>query len=473
MYRTYAPQPIAVTRAYMMRGKTAMGDRQVSNLMKSNTQRASIALFRSIAVALTALVGVGVFYEAGVASPDHIVIIRSAQSVEQIVADELQSTEFARQIATYNGIATIDTMIPAGSTLQIPAPYMETIDFGRIVFVKGDVTLTKTDLVVNPPGKSTKIHRGDVIKTGPDGFVSLSFNSGTTVNLQPLSQVVVDNIDCASLTRDCVIGLNAKKGQVHSEVTPRAADAPQVKFTVDTPFMSAAVRGTAFYVDVESGVNRIGVTRGLVATESAGADFELPRGKGLSASAGVPAAVVDLLSPPEMAESTGPVLLSAEDTFNWRALAGAVTYEAKIATDAKMSEPVVVAQLDELSYQPQLSPGEYHFTVSGIDQQDFVGLAVQREFRFAEIEDSVAPVLDIERHGESVVLKMSDYVGPVQLLIGNSFESDTVQVRDIADMSEPVILDLAQDQDWVFRVRKVLGPLLVSSYSGYYVLNGR
>ncbi len=446
-----------------------MSDTQDSNPMKSSAQRTRGVLFTVASIALTTA---AVLFGGISASPDHIVITRVEQSVEQIVAEELQSTEFARQIATYNGIATIDTMIPAGSTLQIPAPYMQTVDFGRIFFVKGDVTLTKSDLVVNPPGNSTKVHRGDILKTGKDGFVSLRFNSGATINLQPKSQVIVSNIDCASTARACLIKLSATQGQMHSEVEPRPEDAPQVEFSVDTPFMSAAVRGTAFYVDVENSVNRIGVTRGLVDTESAGAQYELPRGKGLSASESTPAAVVTLLSPPEMRASENPVLLSAEDTFNWQPLGGAIAYEAKIATDSNMSEPVVVAEVAGVFYQPELLPGSYHFSVSGIDRQKFAGLPVQQEFSFAEISDAAPPRLDIERHDETVILKVPGYNGTMQLLIGNSIETDDYQVRTISDASEAIVLDLPRDQDWVFRARKVVAPLLVSGYSDYYVLNG-
>ena len=95
------------------------------------------------------------------APDDHTVIVRNAQTVKEIVNAELQSARFAEQIASYNGIPNISTILPVGAKLAIPRPYMKSLDFGRIAFVKGDVLHSQTDLVVNPPA------RGCLLYTSP------------------------------------------------------------------------------------------------------------------------------------------------------------------------------------------------------------------------------------------------------------------------------------------------------------------
>ena len=407
-----------------------------------------------------------------VAGPnDHTVVIRSAQTVEQVVSAELQSARFAEQIASYNGIASASTVLVIGTTLAIPRPYMQSIDFGRIVFVKGDVVHTQTDLVVNPPAKGSLIHNGDVFQTGEDGFVSLSFNSGARVNLQPESRVLINDIDCAKASVKCVISVSATKGQVHSEIAPRPEGQPPVRFSVETPFLTAAVRGTAFYVDLNDKENRIGVTKGLVATKSGDSNNDLPRGKGLLAQPGVVAEVVDLLAPPAMSIQSDSLLLSAEDSVSWTALDGAMNYQTTIASDRAMAEPLFARRTDQLSVSAALTPGDYFMTVAGVDNQDFIGLPARMKIRFAEITDPEQPRINIVRQGGTVELFIPGQQQPAQLLIGKSIDSDVFETRILDNASEKLTLNLDENQDWVFRARRVLGDYEVSAYSDYYVLS--
>jgi len=81
--------------------------------MKNRDQAVSIAIPKvagwKLAV-LTGMVALAASISVGISdSQDHVVIVRESLSVEQVVEQELQSNKFAKQIATYNGIATIST----------------------------------------------------------------------------------------------------------------------------------------------------------------------------------------------------------------------------------------------------------------------------------------------------------------------------------------------------------------------------
>jgi len=334
---------------------------------------------------------------------DHIVIVRQSQSIEQVVEDELQSSRFAKQIATYNGFDSISTILPGGTSLQIPQPYMQGRQFGRVVFAKGDVTHSQSRLVVNPPAKGAFVYNGDTFTTGGDGFVSLSFSSGTVVNLQPESRVSIADIECADETIDCVIALNAEKGEVSSQIEPRTEGQRAVKFSVETPFLSAAVRGTAFYVSVEGDADKLGVTRGLVATDVNGTSNDLPKGKGLLAKAGVAPLVVDLLAPPELAIGTEKIIFSPEDKIHWKAQSNAEQYRLVIARDESMSQPIFVENLTSNSATlPVEAPGNYYVAVAGIDDKKFVGLPASTQFFYASIDDQEKLELQIQRGGDVV-----------------------------------------------------------------------
>ena len=405
---------------------------------------------------------------------DHIVIVRQSQSLEQIVEDELQSSRFAKQIATYNGIDSISTILPGGTSLQIPQPYMQSRQFGRVVFSKGDVTHSQRRLVVNPPARGAFVYNGDTFTTGGDGFVSLSFSSGAVVNLQPESRVSIANIECADETVDCVIALSAEQGEVSSEITPRPDGQPAVKFSVKTPFLSAAVRGTAFYVTVDDNEDRLGVTHGLVAADVNGTANEIPEGKGLLAKAGVDPAEVNLLAPPELAVGTEKTIYSSQDELLWQAQSGAEQYRLMIAQDESMSQPIFVENLTSNSAAlPVETPGSYYLSVAGIDDKMFVGLPASAFFSYASIDDQEKLELQIERSSD--VVDVVDIVAPshtgaVELLISQSIDDSFAERRIIDDLSGGISLDLSPQEDWVFQARKILSDTSVSVYSNQYLL---
>jgi len=300
----------------------------------------------------------------------------------------------------------------------------------------------------------------------------LSFNSGASVNLQPESRVSVVDIDCADAARKCVIALNADKGEVHSEITPGPAGQPAVEFSVDTPFLSAAVRGTAFYVDVDQSANKIGVTRGMVAAESNGTANDLPKGKGMLAVPEEAPVVVDLLTPPELsAQDDENVVFSMEDVVSWNELEGAVKYRVAIANDPSMVNPLLVQEVTDNFVVPAVdSVGEYFTSIVGIDDQGFIGLPLNTSFQYVLIEDADPPELVIQRVGSVAEISTPGYDGPVEIQMSNSIDGAVVERHMLDSMSEGVELELSPARDWVFRARKSISETSVSRYGNEYLL---
>jgi len=451
----------------------------------------SVQVFLSafIAALLSTLIIVCAASFAHGADDDHIVITKKEQSFESVIQDVLQTSRFADHIASYNGVGSVTTVLPLGTTVRIPKPYIEVLNFGQIAFVKGDVTLAKTDVVVNPPGRGALVHNGDIIRTGGTGFVTVSFHSGAQFNLQPDSIVKINNVRCLEPSENCLIELEAMKGSVSSEIEPRSSNHPAVEFSITTPFLSAAVRGTVFYVDVLEGVNRVGVTRGLVAAESAGSEFQLPGGKGIAATGSDTPVEVDLLPMPVYSDpvssgtasastaSSSAGIYSAEDSFNWQVVSGAQSYQIKVANDSAISELALLDRVESPEFSALLVAGDYFFSVAGIDDSDFVGMPLVMPIRIADIVDDVQPELRIERREGLVTVQMAgdsaDYEGPVELLISNSIEAKPERIEMLDNLSEPLTLELDEAETWVFRVRKIIGPYAVSAYSNHYQLAAR
>jgi hypothetical protein len=417
---------------------------------------------------------------------DYIIVLAKASTLNEVVKQTLDSTRFVTQIAEYNQIQDLTALISDGTTIRIPTPYLNQQQTGVIAFSKGDVTLTQSERVINPTPKGTRVFAGDQLKTGSDGFVSLSFKSDTVVNVQPDSHVIVANIDCANESTKCVIALRAEKGVLSSRVKPRATDKPQIQYSVETPFLSAAVRGTAFYVDVRTDAGRLGVTEGLVAAESSRTATTLPRGKGLLAKYGTRPEQVDLLPPPELWMSAGD-WLSREDVIRWGKLNAAIAYQLTIGTDETLDQPVSVERVEGLSATTLMArlmtlpisqlisqPGQYYASLAGIDDKDFVGLSADTiPFIFADIDESVQPLeLQVVRQGSSIDITIPDYTGDVEIFYGED-ASTLTEHKVLRSTTSVLSLEIDPGKPFVVRARKLLGEYRVSRYSDLYVFDGR
>ena len=118
----------------------------------------------------------------------------------------------------------------------------------------------------------------------------------------------------------------------------------------------------------------------------------------------------------------------------------------------------------------ELAAGDYYLNVSGVDENSFIGLPASVKINYAEITETEQPRLVIARRGAQVELSMPDHEGEMQLLIGNSIDSEEFASRTLANAAEFLTLDLDESRDWVFRARKITGAHQVSAYSDYYVL---
>jgi len=125
---------------------------------------------------------------------------------------------------------------------------------GSIVFTKGDVTLIQRHLAVSPPAKGTLVRSGDVIVTGDDGFVGLISNSEdmpfekTSFNVQPNMRITLWSEDMLNTTAEGDSSLHTDDNcETYIEPSPLSCS-----FKIKTPYLSAAVRGPSYLVNIDS-----------------------------------------------------------------------------------------------------------------------------------------------------------------------------------------------------------------------------
>ncbi len=124
------------------------------------------------------------------------------------------------------------------------------------------------DVLVRPaPGVPLRAGQdGEALKAGmaveakaPNGRAVLTFEDGSTVELEPGTSVGVDEVSTGT-HGELVVRLRQDRGKTWSYIQPQIS--PNARFHIMTPTATAVVRGTAFEIVVEEvGANSAAVTR--------------------------------------------------------------------------------------------------------------------------------------------------------------------------------------------------------------------
>jgi len=145
--------------------------------------------------------------------------------------------------------------------------------------------------------------------------------------------------------------------------------------------------------------------------------------------------------------------------------------------ESRRAEIDLMSEVETTDYTADLRAGDYFLSVAALDASDFVGLPLIKPVRFAEITEDAQPELKIERREGVVTLQLAgdsaEHSGPVELIVSKSIDDRPEDIQIIENLSQPLTLELAEDQTWVFRVRKLIGPYAVSAYSNHYQLSAR
>jgi VCBS repeat-containing protein len=115
---------------------------------------------------------------------------------------------------------------------------------------------------------------GDAVKTGDDSSAEITFFDGSTIELQPGTEVEIDSLDIAD-SGYTTISLEQTIGATISRVM-NIVD-PQSSYEVETATGAAAVRGSIMVVCVtEEGTSWIANQQGNIWTRSQGVELQVP-----------------------------------------------------------------------------------------------------------------------------------------------------------------------------------------------------
>ncbi|MBU2607922.1 MAG: FecR domain-containing protein [Chloroflexi bacterium] len=133
----------------------------------------------------------------------------------------------------------------------------------------------------------TTLEAGTRVQIASNSNAVITFFNGTTVELEPDTDLMVEQLEAGSQNQPTVIVLRQWFGKTLSRVT-KLAD-PGSKYGIQTPSAYIAVRGTLFVTEVdETGAARVQTIEGLVSVSAQGEEVYLPAGQQTAVEPGAP-----------------------------------------------------------------------------------------------------------------------------------------------------------------------------------------
>ena len=195
-------------------------------------------------------------------------------------------------------ILVISTLVGCGGGSSTPSTLttLSAID-GDVSVMEAD-TDSWTEAEIGMP-----LEDGDVVKTGDDSSAEITFFDGSTIELQPGTEVEIASLDIAD-TGYTTISLEQTIGASISRVV-NIID-PQSSYEVETATGAAAVRGSIMVVCVaEEGTSWIANQQGNIWTRAQGVELQVPEKR---------KCILKPLVPPELMPPNRPPL-AQDDAF--------------------------------------------------------------------------------------------------------------------------------------------------------------
>jgi len=397
----------------------------------------------SVALAVTVIGAIPMAVAQDTQSYTREITIRPGDTLTHIALRELGSAKLAERIADFNGVP-LEKILKPGDAIIIPLSLPIRDEFATVLFKKGDVTING-----NPVQADDEVRINDVVATGETGYTSLSFQTGTLINLQPNTVARLLVLHCQPKDDTCVIEMAADQGTLTTNV--RRDGTQPTDFRVQTPYASAAVRGTIFDIDADDTGLRIGVTEGAVELGATDSDQVVPLDTGFG-SASVPGArlggPIELLPAPVFRYV--PPRIAKGDYLRWFGLTDTPEYIVQfaaspngvgVALDTSVANDLFVFNNDSIPV------GDYSVLVRGVDPNGLLGFIASSPITVADIDQALPPVnATVERSGASG----NNYrVSIVE--VADDAEGYEIQVASDFDFTDPVSVDI--DETGVALVR--------------------
>ena len=269
-------------------------------------------------------------------------------------------------------LSVILTGIP-GSLFSPPALNSQC----TLSILSGSVEIQKSGATGRQTGDDgMTLNAGARIKTAPDSHALLTFFEGSTIKLEPNSDVEIQQIEFNE-ERATTIVLKQWLGRTWSRVV-KMAD-PGSHYQIETPSATAVVRGTMFATEVgATGATKVATTEGLVSIIAQGEEVQLPPSKETQVETGtVPSQplttpppkseiiiTVDMPAVASVTDPTGSSTGISQSGFSYNQILGSQSYFSSEDTQSiSIVEPMSGEYTIALRY---MAEGVARFDIKGI-----------------------------------------------------------------------------------------------------------
>lgn len=128
---------------------------------------------------------------------------------------------------------------------------------GQVTAVQGSVSVTRNNASPAALRADAEIFKNDVLQTGIDGTLGITFDDETTFNLSPNTTVTVDEFVYSPAGKKNAAVFNVARGTA-AFVASQVAKTGDMK--IDTPTATMGIRGTTGLVEVPEGAGAVGAS---------------------------------------------------------------------------------------------------------------------------------------------------------------------------------------------------------------------
>lgn len=268
-------------------------------------------------------------------------------------------SRFMPKIIQKTLISLLIAVLATGSSFALAAPRPQETEFAATleIYMEGvAVKRAETEQWLAVSGRAV-VAAGDSIRTNETGeAIIIWFDDGTLVELRPNTEIVINAFNGDSESDQFVIETKVILGQVFHKVNRLLNQ--DSKYTVVTPTMQAAVRGTTFGVDVTDGAETtLAVGEGIVAVSQGENEAQVEAGFWMRAA-------VPESEEPVAAEAPPAPAVGSEATDNSEGTGGEAVEELQVVA---FSEPAPFSEAGDDEVLSELISGVAPICAGTID----------------------------------------------------------------------------------------------------------
>lgn len=314
---------------------------------------------------------------AGAVGEDFIYIVEAGDTLLDLSSRYANSPSAWRELQQINQV-TDERTLPIGKELKIPFSIIP------VVATEAILSSSKGEVWVNdePAQTAQALKAGDTLRTGNNGFATLTLEDKSTLTLPTNSTVRIQQLNAFERERlsDAIIDL--QQGSVEGRIAPDNTGVG--RFEINTPLSITGVRGTDLRVHAQGDQANTELLTGKAHLNSAQANHQsLQSQQGVVVKSDGSYSISTLLEAPALSE---PVRGSKGWETQFSPIPNADHYVVQIALEAdgtsvvkKYTVPttttdVVVASLSATGPEPH-----YAF-IRAVDAQGLMGLNASVEF---------------------------------------------------------------------------------------------